>query len=145
MKKIFTLMLMTALLAASCLALSACGQGSGEGTQPTEKETAATENEESAATEENTESTQAESAGEKDALVVYFSRTGEQYEVGVIEKGNTAIVADMIKETIGADGFEILPKEDNSPNTYDELTEVAKKEQNENARPAIAGEVPDLS
>ncbi len=145
MKKIFTLMLMTALLAASCLALSACGQGSGEGTHPTESEETATE--ESAATNENTqESTgQSESAGEKDALVVYFSRTGEQYEVGLIEKGNTAIVADMITETTGADSFEILPKEDNYPNTYDELTEVAKKEQNENARPAIAGEVPDLS
>ena len=98
-----------------------------------------------ATTAENSETTQARTAGGKDALVVYFSRTGEQYEVGVIEKGNTAIVADMIKETTGADGFEILPKEDNYPNTYDELTEVAKKEQNENARPAIAGEVPDLS
>ena len=45
----------------------------------------------------------------------------------------------------GADSFEILPEEDNYPDTYDALTEVAKQEQNENARPAIAGEVPDLS
>lgn len=148
MKKIFTLMLITALLAASCVMLSACGQGSDEGAQPTEnEETATTENEETAATNENTQETTGQSgtAGEKDALVVYFSRTGEQYEVGVIEKGNTAIVADMIKETTGADSFEILPKEDNYPNTYDELTKVAKEEQNKNARPAIAGEVPDLS
>lgn len=144
MKKVLIVTLMTALLTASCVMLSACGQGSSEAEQPTENEETAATNE-TAATEENTESTQAESAGEKDALVVYFSRTGEQYEVGVIEKGNTAIVADMIKDTTGADGFEILPKEDNYPNTYDELTEVAKKEQNENARPAIAGEVPDLS
>ena len=80
-----------------------------------------------------------------DTLVVYFSRTGEQYEVGVIEKGNTAIVADMIIEKTGADSFEILPDDDHYPYTYDELTDVAKKEQNENARPAYAGEVPDLS
>jgi len=80
-----------------------------------------------------------------DTLVVYFSRTGEQYEVGVIDKGNTAIVADMIVEKTGADAFEILPEDDHYPYTYDELTDVAKQEQNENARPAYAGEVPDLS
>ena len=29
-------------------------------------------------------------------LIVYFSRTGEQYSVGNITKGNTAIVAEII-------------------------------------------------
>ena len=77
--------------------------------------------------------------------VVYFSRTGEQYNVGVIEKGNTAIVAEMISKQTGADLFEILPSDDHYPMTYNELTDVAKREQNENARPAYAGEVPDLS
>ncbi|MBQ9189196.1 MAG: flavodoxin [Clostridia bacterium] len=79
-----------------------------------------------------------------DILVVYFSRTGEQYQVGVIEKGNTAIVAEMIAEKTGADLFEILPVDDHYPMTYNELTDVAKREQNDNARPAYAGEVPDL-
>ena len=78
-------------------------------------------------------------------LVVYFSRTGEQYTVGVIDHGNTAIVAEMIEEETGADLFEVLPEDDHYPMTYAELTDVAKKEQNENARPAYAGEVPDLS
>ena len=78
-------------------------------------------------------------------LVVYFSRTGEQYGVGVIDKGNTAIVAEMIAEQTGADIFEILPQEDYYPYTYGELTDIAKKELNDNARPAYAGEVPDLS
>ena len=86
-----------------------------------------------------------ETASRSDTLVVYFSRTGEQYEVGVIDKGNTAIVADMIVEKTGADAFEILPEDDHYPYTYDELTDVAKQEQNENARPAYAGEIPDLS
>lgn len=80
-----------------------------------------------------------------DTLVVFFSRTGEQYNVGVIEKGNTAIVAEMIAERTGADLFEILPIGDHYPMTYNELTDVAKREQNENARPAYAGETPDLS
>ena len=78
-------------------------------------------------------------------LVVYFSRTGEQYTVGVIDHGNTAIVAEMIAEETGADLFEVLPVDDHYPMTYAELTDVAKKEQNEKARPAYAGEVPDLS
>ena len=80
----------------------------------------------------------------KDVLVVYFSRTGEQYQVGVIDKGNTAIVAEMIAEKTGADLFEIIPETD-YPYTYNELLDVAKKEQREKARPAIKGDLPDLS
>ena len=57
--------------------------------------------------------------------MIYFSRTGEQYTVGVIEKGNTAIVAEMIAEQTGADLFEVLPADDHYPMTYDALTEVA--------------------
>jgi len=91
---------------------------------------------------QNAESTAADSS---DILVVYFSRTGEQYTVGVIEKGNTAIVAEMIAEQTGADSFEILPADDHYPMTYAELTDVAKREQSENARPAYAGALPDLS
>ena len=78
-------------------------------------------------------------------LVVYFSRTGEQYTVGVIDEGNTAIVAKMIAEQTGADLFEVLPVDDHYPMTYAELTDVAKQEQNENARPEYDGEVPNLS
>ena len=79
-------------------------------------------------------------------LVVYFSRTGEQYTVGVIDKGNTSIVADMIAEVTGADMFEILPEEDYYPYTYDALTDVAMQELRANARPAYQKEeLPDLS
>ena len=78
-------------------------------------------------------------------LVVYFSRTGEQYNVGVIDKGNTAIVADAIVDATGADVFEILPADDHYPTTYKELTDVGMQEQREKARPAIAGELPNLS
>jgi len=80
-----------------------------------------------------------------DILVVYFSRTGEQYNVGVIDEGNTAIVAKMIAEETSADLYEILPEEDYYPYTYRELTDAAKKEQNENARPAIREPLPDLA
>ena len=102
-----------------------------------EPESISAEAEETMAGEENT--------GTSDTLVVYFSRTGEQYTVGVIDHGNTAIVAEMTAEKTGADLFEVLPVDDHYPLTYDELTDVAKQEQNEQARPAYAGEVPDLS
>ena len=79
-------------------------------------------------------------------LVVYFSRTGEQYTVGVIDKGNTSIVADLIAEATGADMFEILPEEDYYPYTYDALTDAAMQELRANARPAYQKEeLPDLS
>ena len=87
------------------------------------------------------ETTAGNTSSNSTSIVVYFSRAGEQYGVGVIEKGNTAIVADMIVEQTGADGFEITPKEDNYPTTYSELTDYAKEEQNNNARPEIASTI----
>ena len=85
-----------------------------------------------------------ETESSTDTLVIYFSRTGEQYTVGVIEKGNTAIVAEMLAEGTGAELFEVLPEEDYYPYTYDELTDVAKKEQNEKARPAYRDTVTSI-
>ena len=86
------------------------------------------------------------SEAKTDILVIYFSRTGEQYTVGVIDKGNTAIVAEMIAEQTGADLFEVLPVDDHYPMTYNALTDVAKQEQNANARPEYLKEnQPDLS
>ncbi len=93
---------------------------------------------------DETEETEMESA-ESNILVVYFSRTGEQYGVGVIDKGNTEIVAEIIAEETGADLFEVTPAEDYYPMTYSELTDVAKKELSDKARPEYAGEAPDFS
>ena len=74
-------------------------------------------------------------------LIVYFSRTGEQYSVGNITKGNTAIVAEIIAEKTGGDLFEIKVVNDNYPNEYTPLIQFAKKEKQENARPEIMGDV----
>ena len=73
-------------------------------------------------------------------LVVYFSRTGENYNVGNVEVGNTAMVASYIKEYLKADSFEIVPI-DKYPDNYDKCTELAKKEQGDNARPKIEGKI----
>ncbi len=74
------------------------------------------------------------------SLVVYFSHTGENYSVGNISEGNTAIIAKMIASTTGSDTFEIVPSKD-YPKTYKECTDVAKDEQKKNARPAYKGDV----
>ncbi len=69
-------------------------------------------------------------------LVAYFSRAGDNYGVGVIEKGNTEIIAEMIATETGADLFKI-ESVDSYPEDYNDCTEVAKKEQAENARPKL--------
>lgn len=74
------------------------------------------------------------------ALVTYFSHTGENYNVGVIEEGNTAKLAKVIAEQTGADLFEIVPVVD-YPQSYDECLEAATAEQREGARPEYVGDV----
>lgn len=60
-------------------------------------------------------------------LVAYFSLAGEQYGVGVIEEGNTSIIAKMIAEQTGADLFEIEAA-NAYPETYDGLLDVSRQE-----------------
>lgn len=69
-------------------------------------------------------------------LVAYFSRTGENYGVGSIEKGNTEIVAEMIADKTGADLFEIETVK-TYPSGYEDTKTIAQQEQSENARPEL--------
>ena len=137
------------LLAVLLFALSGCGNTNTPAQSEQDKDSSAQTNQNTdtvTGTEspDNTEEIVSEPEASSGILVIYFSRTGEQYTVGVIDKGNTAIVAEMIAEEIGAELFEVLPEEDYYPYTYNELTDVAKKEQNEKARPAYQGTLPDL-
>lgn len=81
----------------------------------------------------------------KKVLVVYFSKTGEQYSVGNIKEGNTAIIAKMIAQHTHGDLFEVKLKNDTYPAAYKALTEVALKEKKDGARPEIAGDVADFA
>lgn len=160
MKKILSLVLALAL----AVALTACGNaGSAEQAEssaaPTsvpqaEEETGAAVSdnsaEESESTEGNTESSGIEQEPddmlektESRILVTYFSRTGENYSVGYIEKGNTHIIADMIAEQTGGDTFEISTVTP-YPDDYDECTDIAQQERNENARPELAESLDNL-
>jgi flavodoxin len=72
-------------------------------------------------------------------LIIYYSRKGENYVNGEIQnlsKGNTEIVAEFIQDTVGGDLFEVDTVERYADDYYACIDE-AKKELNDNARPAL--------
>ena len=140
MKKTLTIALALAML----LALCACGAESPAAPQASAAQKTGTAGAQApAAPAESAETTPSQTADSESGsrvLVVYFSRTGENYTVGTIGTGNTAIVGDLIAESVGADAFEIIPVTP-YPDSYDECLEVATQEQRSNARPEYVGEV----
>ena len=79
----------------------------------------------------------------KKILIAYFSRADENTRVGVIEEGNTKILAEMLKGMTGADIFEIKPV-NAYPKAYQETTDVAKQEKETNFRPEIVEPLPNI-
>ena len=116
--------------------LTACGDPTPAGSSPAED----TEPDSSKA--DDPAQTEQTAAG-SDMLVAYFSLAGEQYNVGVVEEGNTSIIAHIIAEQTGADLFEIKP-ETPYPTTYQGLLDVTRQEMDNNARPEIADTVDDM-
>jgi len=97
-------------------------------------------------TEENITGSETEPSGGESSsnmLVAYFSLAGEQYNVGVIEEGNTSIIAHMIAEQTGAELFEIEAVTPYSE-THSELLEVSRQEMAADARPEIVGTVDNM-
>ena len=123
--------LLTILMTTMMLLLTACGGGNAQ----TGADTSA---------QKETQTT-ASARSDQRVLVVYFSRADENTGgVGYIEKGNTKILAEMIAERTHGGLFEIRAVQE-YPKEYRPATEVAKQEKEENARPEIVGELPDLS
>lgn len=117
MKKYISIILTMTLL----LMLSACGSN----TTKTENSTEATEN--------TAQTTTAEATTDNEStLIMYFSWSG-----------NTKAVAEEIQLQTGADIFEITP-ETPYPEDYNEVLDVAKREQDDNARPVIANTTEDF-
>ena len=80
-------------------------------------------------------------------LVIYFSRSGENYFGGVlknIEKGNTEVIAEYIQEFTSADLFKVEPAIE-YPEEYMKCIDVAKKEQQDDARPELKESLSDIS
>ena len=79
-------------------------------------------------------------------LIACYSRRGNNYRNGEIvnlKVGNTEMVAGKILKLTGGDTFYIETVK-LYPADYHETTQVAKRELNENARPAIRGKVADM-
>ncbi len=69
----------------------------------------------------------------KKILILYFSRSG-----------NTRALAEYIHSRVGGDMVELKVAAP-YPDDYDTLTDVAKKEQQQNARPKLATVIPDFA
>nr|WP_308499527.1 flavodoxin [uncultured Agathobacter sp.] len=127
------------------LTLAACGnsapaESASEGDSKTANSTNV-QTEPTAPVEDTAKAEQTE--GGSHMLVAYFSLAGEQYGVGVIEEGNTSIIAHMIAEQTGVDLFEIEAVTP-YPASHSELLEVSQQEMADNARPEIAGTVDNM-
>ena len=81
---------------------------------------------------------------DKKSLVIYFSRADENYAVGYIEKGNTEIIAEYIRDIIGADLFKVEGVQGYSAD-YQTCIEEAKERQQKNERPELKNYIDDIS
>lgn len=81
---------------------------------------------------------------QKKILVAYYSRTGENYAVGNITKGNTARVAEEIHAVVGGDLFEIKSDRVYSSN-YQKCCDEAKADLNKKARPKLTSNVKNIN
>ena len=83
---------------------------------------------------------------EKKSLIIYFSRADENYfggEMRYVEQGNTEIVAQYIRDIVGADMFKVEPLHPYSKD-YMECIEEAKVRTKEHNAP-IKENVPNIS
>ena len=79
----------------------------------------------------------------KKSIIIYFSRADENYAVGYINKGNTEVIAEYIKDITGADIFKVEPKNPYSKD-YNTCIEEAKERQANHYAPIVT-QVPDLT
>ena len=79
----------------------------------------------------------------KKSIIIYFSRADENYSVGYINKGNTEVVAEYIKELTGADMFKVEPLIPYSEDYMTCIEEAKERTKTHNAK--IKESVPDIS
>ena len=80
---------------------------------------------------------------DKKSLIIYFSRADENYAVGYIDKGNTEVIAEYIKDITGSDIIKIEPAIPYSKEYDIAINEAKEKQKTHNA--PILKEVGDIS
>ncbi|OZB89516.1 MAG: hypothetical protein B7X41_02435, partial [Microbacterium sp. 14-71-5] len=76
----------------------------------------------------------------------YFSRAGENYHYGSrvdLDVGNTQVLAEMLAGAVSVDVFRIVAA-DPYPHDYDQTVARNLEEEQDDARPRITGDLPDL-
>lgn len=82
--------------------------------------------------------------GNSDTLVIYFSAKGFQAN-GVLNKGNTEILAEIIAEELNADLFQLVSADKHYPDDFRPLVEISQADIKANARPKYLEDVPDFA
>ena len=77
-------------------------------------------------------------------IIIYFSRPGENYNVGKVDKGNTEMIVEYLKELSNIKIYKIIPEQE-YPENYEETLKFVQNEQSSNARPKIKNPLNDIS
>lgn len=83
---------------------------------------------------------------DKKSIVIYFSRADENYfggSIRYVDKGNTEVIAEFIKDIVNADMFKVEPLEPYSADYMQCIEEAKVRTRNHNA--PIKEAVPDIS
>jgi len=158
MRRILTLILSTMMILSlvSCSGINNTGNNENQVTSSKTEQTKLKQSTDVNLSTDESVSKKANTSG-SNILVVYFSRVGSSTfskDVDVISSaslnvgnseliGNTEIIADKIRETVGGDLFQIITVAP-YPEDYDDTTEVALQEQQEGARPSLAKHVKNM-
>lgn len=133
-------LLMAAMTIALIFTLVGCGSNSGQQVQteaPSEENAADSSADETGSSPDGTETDADETEGTASSggniLIAYFSKTG-----------NTETIANMIAEQTGGELFKVETVTP-YPDDYNETVDIAREEQDNDARPELSTHVEDMS
>lgn len=142
-----------------CLLLTGCGTAENTDSRSVSGQKASTQSDADGGNTSGTETDRAgQGVGDAKVLAVYFSRVGNTdfpehvdavasaslFSKDGETKGNAQMLAEWAADEAGGDVFEIVTENSYSAD-YSETTDVAKQEQNEDARPKLKTKIDDFS
>ena len=78
-------------------------------------------------------------------IIIFFSRAGENYDVGVVDVGNTEMIVNYLEEVTNITAiYKIIP-ETPYPENYKQTVDLAEQEKKSGARPKIQNPLTDIS
>ena len=78
-------------------------------------------------------------------IIIFFSRAGENYDVGVVDVGNTEMIVNYLEEVTNITAiYKIIP-ETPYPENYKQTVDLAEQEKKSGARPKIQNPLTDIN